>query len=91
MVLAEWEVETGGTTVADGFEEFELEAGEVVEAVVEDFLKAAEESARLGLLSASNTLLTARVALGRTLGLAEEFPCPIAAPPNARRCACSSS
>jgi len=40
-------------------------------------------NARLGLLSASNTLLTARVTLGRTLGLTEEFPCPIAAPPSA--------
>ena len=36
-------------------------------------------NAHLAALNASNTLLTARVTLGRTLGLAEEFPCPIAA------------
>lgn len=38
-------------------------------------------NARLDALNATNTLLTARAALGRTLGLAEELPCSIAAPP----------
>lgn len=38
-------------------------------------------NARLDALNATNTLLTTRAALGRTLGLAEELPCAIAAPP----------
>ena len=38
-------------------------------------------NARLAALNASNTLLTTRAALGRALGLTEEFPCPLAAAP----------
>ena len=38
-------------------------------------------NARLGALAASNTLLLARAALGRVLGLAEEFTSTIATPP----------
>lgn len=37
-------------------------------------------NACLDALAASNTLLTARVELGRTLGLAEDCPCALAAP-----------
>jgi len=37
-------------------------------------------NARLAALTASNTLLTARATLGRTLGLTEELPCQLATP-----------
>lgn len=38
-------------------------------------------NARISALTASNTLALARAALGRTLGLVEELPCSIVAPP----------